>query len=366
MQITVKSAKQNLGIETAPHIRDNMSTPRIMLYVIIALVPAFITTIFFFGFGVLWQFVIALISSLICEVIVAFLRSYKLKHHLADHAYIVTALLLALTLPPLMPWYFTATASAFAILVVKHCFGGLGQNIFNPAMAGFIFLMISAPSSFYQTYVTPSAYAYKIASLDASASIILEGRDPQELRMQLKANLENADIITGATYLESIKTAKKSGIDDQINNIDFLGHDFNAYFYLALAYILGGIFLIATKVILFQMPLSFLITIFIGGYIWHNLAPNVSLSGIEHLLCGGTMLAAFFIITDPVTNAGTSKGRIVFSIFCALLILLIRVQGSYSDSVAFAVLLANATAPLIDVLTKRRSFGIGYKKGGLQ
>lgn len=365
MQITVQSAKQNLGIQTAPHLHDKMTTSKMMVLVFIALLPAFITNIYFFGFGVLWQFIIAAITAIICEVVVAFLRSRKIIKTLSDYSYLVTALILALTLPPLLPWYLTVVATAFAILLVKHCFGGLGMNIFNPAMAGFIFLMISTPGIFFSTYVSPGPDAYKIATLDTTYQSIFKGADTENLRIKLKEATANADLLTGATYLESIKTVRKAGLTESIAAVDFTNRAFNAYLCMAIAYTIGGLLLIITKVILYQMPLCFIATIFIGGSIWHYLDPAMSISAVEHLLLGGTMLAAFFIITDPVTNAGTSKGRIVFSIFTALLILLIRIQGSYSDSVAFAILLANACAPLIDVLTHRRPFGIGYKDGGL-
>ena len=128
---------------------------------------------------------------------------------------------------------------------------------------------------------------------------------------------------------------------------------------------IGGIILIATKVIRFQVPLAFLIALACGGALWHYLDPSACISMIEHLIMGGTMLGAFYIITDPVTTCGTFKGRIILSAIIGLLVIVIRVQGSYSDSVAFAVMLGNCLAPLMDVMTKRRPFGIGYRPGGL-
>lgn len=352
-------------LEPAPHIHSRMTTSKMMGIVLGALIPAYCVMIYFFGYGVLIQFLICAISCCVAESIAALLRKRKPVFYITDLSALVTAAILGLTLPAFLPWYLSVSASFFAILLVKHTFGGLGMNIFNPAMAGFIFLIISAPGIFFSTWVSPAPGAYSIATIEQSSDVIFSDKDPIMLRNKIKELNTNADILTGATYLESIKTARKAGAVGNVETIDFSLDSYKAYGYLAIAYLLGGIILIGFKVIPFQMPLSFLATIFIGGSIWHALDPGMSINGIEHILFGGTMLGAFFIITDPVTNSGTFKGRICFAIFTGLLVLLIRVQGSYSDSVAFAVMLANAAAPLLDVLTRRRPFGIGYRKGGL-
>ncbi|MBU3827287.1 MAG: RnfABCDGE type electron transport complex subunit D [Candidatus Anaerobiospirillum merdipullorum] len=366
MQITVQSAKQNLGIEAAPHLHAALSTNKIMALVLIALLPAVGVMLYYFGTGLIWQFILLSLTGLACELVCALLRGRPLKRAACDLSVQVTALLLALTLPPLMPWYWSVSAMAFAILLVKQAFGGLGMNIFNPAMAGFVFLIVSAPGAFFTTYIAPAPAAIQVATLERTAGVILAGDDASVLVQEVKALQDQPDALSGATFLESVKTARKAQTVSAIAAPDFSSGNYVAYAALGIAYLIGGLFLIACKVILFQMPLAFLTTVAIGGALWHYLSPDASISCLEHLLFGGTMLGAFFIITDPVTNAGTSKGRICFSILCALLLLLIRVEGSYSDSVAFAVLLSNAAAPLIDVLTRRRPFGVGYKEGGLQ
>ncbi len=366
MQISVQSAKQNLGIEAAPHLHGRLSTQKIMALVLAALLPAYAVMIYFFGFAVIWQFLTASVTGVLLELICALLRGRNLRRALCDLSVLVTAALLALTLPPLMPYHLTIAAMAFAVLVVKQAFGGLGMNIFNPAMAGFIFLVISAPGAFFSTYIAPAPAAITIATPQRTAAVIFSNASDAQLVAEIKALQDDPDALSGATFLESIKTARKAGTVSDMAEPDFQSSNYSAYLYLAAAYTLGGVLLIACKVILIQMPLAFLITVAAAGGLWHIISPQTAISATEQLLFGGTMLAAFFIITDPVTNAGTSKGRVVFSVLCALLLILIRVKGSYSDSVAFAVLLANCAAPLIDVLTRRRPFGIGYKEGGLQ
>ena len=437
MQISVQSAKQNLGIEPAPHVHCTMSTRKIMVLVLLSLVPALAVFTYFFGAGTLIQFALAAVTAVLCQLLAAFLRGRSLKRALQDPSGLVTALLLALTLPPLMPWYFTVIGTVFAMIIVRECFGGLGMNLFNPAMSGFIFLVISVPGVFYNTWITPTPNAISIAHPTRVYEVIFTGASLDDLISELKVlNREQeeayfvakaeasqqaaqqaaeqaaqqateqaaqsdaqqdaaaqseatpaevaaptvpalptstlqieghaaVDVLTGATFLESIKTARKAGNVDEQLKLDFMNPSFNAYLWLAGAYALGGLFLIATHVIRFQVPLSFLVGVVALGALWHYLDPTMSISAVEHVLMGGTMLGAFYIVTDPVTTCGTFKGRILLSFFIGLLVIVIRVHGSYSDSVAFAVMLGNCMAPLMDVMTKRRPFGVGYRKGGL-
>ena len=418
-------SRQNLGIETAPHLKASLTTKMIMGIVSLCLLPAFVVQIFFFGFGNFFQFINCLITALICEVVVALLRHRSVLHSLSDLSYVVTAALLGMTLPPLLPCYYAVVATVFAIIVVKAVFGGLGNNIFNPAMAGFVFIVISSPQAVGLSWVKPAPYAFSVASLDATASVIYDKKDPNSLKKEIDAlnvslldtpedensfhakikarrakiregsfdnsqnvskgsgNLdssvaendsltgasvknEETDATTGATFLEEIKSARKSGTLYKKTDVDFHSSEYLAYFCLAIAYLLGGIALIAFKIILVKMVVVFFVSIIAFSLILSHIFPGYFLPPVDTLLFGGTMMAAFFIITDPVTNAGTSKGRIYFSILVAFLIVLLRAFGSYSDAVAFAVMLSNAAAPLIDVLTHRRPFGFRYKKGGLQ
>lgn len=618
MQISVQSAKQNLGIEPAPHLHCQMSTTRIMMTVILSLIPAVGVMTYFFGSGTLIQFIIASITAIACQVLTALMRNRRIKHVLRDPSGVVTALLLALTLPPLLPWYFTVMATAFAMLLVRECFGGLGMNIFNPAMSGFIFLVISAPGIFYSTWVSPTPGAMYVATPSRTLDVVFAGADPQALIKEIKdlnrqneyevshsmaqisqdraqaeaqkqketaasaaaaaaasdadadkikspdangqnstepnnentsladeataaadtdsteanvettadtesteANVETtvntesteaevtttadeaaatedtatangvaayqetaapvqeaatennaasdesvntqdevandaamaasaaegnetaqdeskleatsaevqiakandvakdvataknenaakvgqsvhmqdeiianahdtsnelmireqerlqeqatiaiegrftADALTGATFLESIKTSRKAETVESVPHVDFTGPSFMAYAWLGGAYVLGGLILIFTGCIRFQVPLAFLGAVAATAAIWHHYDPALSITTVEHLLMGGTMLGAFYIITDPVTTCGTFKGRIILSAFIGVLAVIMRINGSYSDSIAFAVMLGNCLAPLMDVMTKRRPFGIGYRTGGL-
>lgn len=373
--------KNILGIETAPHLKGKMTTQLIMGCVIFALLPALFVQVYYFGFGIIWQFVICEITALICEVIVALLRHRKISTAVGDLSATVTALILAFTLPPLLQCYYTVVATVFAIIVVKSVFGGLGHNIFNPAMAGFIFIVISCPAAMSNTWVVPAPAAYTQATLSATQKVIFDKADPVNLRnlvegLNLSENTHDddndlsitsiVDSFTGATFLESIKSARKTATLDMLPGHDFTLGNYKAYIALAIAYSIGGLILFAFRIIILRMVIAFFAAFALFQWTLNHFFPGVFLRVEDGLLFGGTMLAAFFIITDPVTNAGTSKGRIYFSVFVAFLIVILRSYGSYSDAVAFAVLLGNACAPLIDVLTSRRPYGVGYIKGGFQ
>lgn len=373
---------QILGLETAPHLKARITTPMIMAIVLACLIPAFLVQIYYFGYGILWQFITALITAVICESAVALMRHKKITTALSDLSYAVTALILALTLPPLLGCYFTVIATVFAIIVVKSVFGGLGQNIFNPAMAGFIFVVISCPSQMGNTWIVPAPAACSVATASSTFDVIFKNSDPVALRNAVSSltlkhyNVDEENLLTdgdlleridgysGATFLETIKSARKRGNLEQETPVHEFSHDnYQAYAALAIAYCLGGIVLMGFRIIMIKMVLVFFAS-FIGvSALMHHLLPGSFMSVTDNLLFGGTLLAAFYIITDPVTNAGTSKGRVYFAILVATLIVFIRAYGSYSDAVAFAVMLGNAFAPLIDVLTRRRSFGYNYKRG---
>ncbi len=389
--------KNNLATAPAPHLHSPLSTQKIMAITLLSLVPAILVSIYFFGTGLLWQFLISAVTAFLCQLLVGFLRHRSLYKAVGDLSYLVTAMLLALTLPPLLPFFLTIIVTAFAILIVKECFGGLGMNIFNPAMAGFIFLLISAPAFVFNTYIAPAPEAYTAASLGKTYAVIFNHKNPIEIQDEISKLNHHTDKIStdiadssskkasgltsgatvdgtsgasvdstsGATWLEKSKTARKSGQVQDKPQINYLNGNELGYLYLSLAYALGGIVLLAFKIIFLRMVISFFIAISCFTLLGQLIFPDLVLALDEQLILGGTMLGAFYIITDPVTNAGTARGRIVFAILCAFLIVLIRTFGSYSDAVAFSVLLANASAPLIDVLTHRRAYGYNFRKGGL-
>lgn len=366
IKISVQAQKQNLGIEAAPHLRARLTTRMIMLITFCCLIPAFCVMLWYQGFGALWQLLVSLLTAYVCEAVLALMRRRNLIRVLLDCSVPVTCMILAMTLPPLLPWYLTAAATAFAILLAKGAFGGLGMNIFNPAMAGFIFLFVSCSGAMFNGWITPSPVAYSVATPAASYAVVFEGADPLALREAVKnSNAALPDALTGATFLEGFKTALKTGRQPVTSGLDFTAGSFLGYTLIAAALALGGLVLMILRIVIVRMVVAYFAALVIFSMLGHHLWPELYLAPLQQLLLGGTVLAGFFIITDPVTNAGTAKGRLVFAVLTAFLIVSVRALGTYADSVAFSVLLANAAAPLIDVLTRRRAFGVGYRKGGL-
>lgn len=393
--ITEQAQQQNLGIESAPHLHARMTTNMIMGITFIAMLPAAIAFYYYTGFGFVWQFLISYATAAVCEILVALLRHRPVLSGVGNFSAAVTCLIMAFTLPPLLPWYLTCAATVFAILLVKEAFGGLGMNIFNPAMAGFIFLFVSASGFMFRTWVVPVDDACAVLTPSATMEVIFDSKSPLELKSLLREqepngqetkNQSNAsgkgasytegsdatsgasakalDGRSGATMLEKVKSFRKSGNKDLSEILGDL--DRTPYIWIACMFALGGIALMILRIIIVKMALAFFIGIALFSGIGHMLWPELIMPVTDQILLGGTAICGFFIITDPVTNAGTSKGRIAFALLCALLIVAIRALGSYSDSVAFSVMLSNAAAPLIDVLTHRRAFGHDYKKGELE
>ncbi len=366
IKMTERSRRQNLGIEAAPHLHAKTGTSAIMAITAACLVPAFAVQVYFTGFGIVWQLCITLVTAAVCEVLCALLRHRGIFCFLKDYSFIITSMLLAMTLPPLLPWYLSCAATVFAILLVKEAFGGLGMNIFNPAMAGFIFIFISSSNFMFQSWVTPHENALSVASPKASYEVIFEHADAKILRDEIKAmSVDIPDAFTGATWLESVKTARKAGGMSNTFNADPLSQSFRGYVFLCAALLIGGIVLMVMRIVFIRMVLSYFISLLVFAGFFYCLYPQYFLPPLQELLFGGSVIAGFFIITDPVTNAGTAKGRIIYAVLTAFLIVMIRAFGSYSDAVAFSVMLSNAAAPLIDVLTRRRTFGQRYKKGML-
>ena len=404
--ITEQSQQQNLGIESAPHLHARMSTNMIMGITFIAMLPAATAFYYYTGFGFVWQFLISCATAAVCEILVALLRNRPVLSGVGNFSAAVTCLIMAFTLPPLLPWYLTCAATVFAILLVKEAFGGLGMNIFNPAMAGFIFLFVSASGFMFRTWVAPVDDACAVLTPSATMEVIFDGKSPLDLKAllpkqdpeaheskteppvsdQFASDATNPDITSGATQnsadatsgasakaldgrsgatvLENVKSFRKAGNKDLSETLGNL--DRTPYIWIACMFALGGIALMVLRIIIVKMALAFFIGMALFSGIGHMLWPELIMPVTDQILLGGTAICGFFIITDPVTNAGTSKGRIAFALLCALLIVAIRALGSYSDSVAFSVMLSNAAAPLIDVLTRRRAFGHGYKKGELE
>lgn len=314
-----------------------------MLQVLLACIPGVIALLYFFGVGVLLNLVIAISSALFFEALVLKLRKKNIKLYLTDLSAVVTAVLLALALPPLLPWWITVVGVGFAIIFAKHLYGGLGNNPFNPAMVAYVLLLISYPLE-----MTTWLPAHSGISIQESFNAIIFLQQ------------HSVDAFSGATPLDSFKTNIGQGMipSEFIQQATFNGVLVNAgWEWVNLAFLLGGIYLYIKKIINWHISISFLFGILLMSSIFYLFDPDRFATPLFHLFSGGTMLGAFFIATDPVSAATSNKGRLIYGFGIGVLIYIIRTWGGYPDAVAFAVLLFNLCAPTIDFYTKPRTYG---------
>lgn len=343
-------------IASSPHNHVQDKTSALMRLVIYATIPGIIAQWYFFGWGNLIHIGLAVITAIIAEFTILSLREKNVAEQLFDGSAILTAVLLGISLPALAPWWVPVIGSLFAIAIVKQLYGGLGYNPFNPAMAGYVMLLISFPVQM-TSWLPPLELVTIPLDFINTASLIFtnftfEGYSVEQLRTHI-------DGYTMATPLDTVKTGLTLGltVQESMNNVVIGEHFGLGWQWLNLAFLCGGIFLIAKKAIPVVTPASFLISLFVCSLVAFLISPDTNPSTMFHWFNGACMLGAFFIITDPVSCATSVKGRIVFGALAGFLVFIIRKFGGYPDAIAFAVLLCNMAAPLIDQYTRPRTYG---------
>ncbi|MDP2030282.1 MAG: electron transport complex subunit RsxD [Thiobacillus sp.] len=344
----------------SPFIIDRSSVTQIMAWVLVALLPGIAVYVWLFGPGILVTLSLATVTALAAEAAMLKARGYPLKPFLTDLSAIVTAWLLALSLPSLAPWWLIITGTLFAIVVAKHLYGGLGQNIFNPAMVGYAVLIVSFPVQMTQ-WAGPLALTSLESSavhlnLLQSAAVIFGGDLP-------KATL---DAVTMATPLDTLRTGLYQQLTvDEVMAQPIFGHYGGVGFeWLAVAFLLGGLLLWALRIISWQVPLTYLAGIWLTAGFLHFFDPGRFGAPWFHLFAPSVMLCAFFIATDPVSGATTPRGKLIFGLGAGVLTIVIRTWGGFPDGVAFAILLMNVCVPLIDQYTQPRVYGEAVVKRG--
>ncbi|MDC5706770.1 electron transport complex subunit RsxD [Vibrio europaeus] len=343
-------------IASSPHAHSRRSTPDLMKWVALCALPGLVAQTYFFGWGTIIQLILAIVIGLGLEALVMLARKRHPMSALRDNSALVTAWLLAIAIPPLSPWWIITIGLIFAIVIAKHLYGGIGQNLFNPAMVAYVVLLISFPVQM-TSWISPNELqATAISSGDAFSLIFtgfnLEGLSLQQIRTGI-------DGVTMATPLDAFKTALTTGntasealTQPQFGSLAGIGWE-----WVNLAYLIGGLILIKVRVINWHIPVSFLLSLTLISSLFMMLTPGTTASPLIHLLSGATMLGAFFIATDPVSASTTVKGRLVFGAFIGAMVFIIRSWGGFPDGVAFAVLLGNMCVPLIDYYTKPRTYG---------
>lgn len=334
---------------SSPHVlTPGSSVSTIMLLVLAALLPAIAVYYFYFGPGILISLVLASVTALVAEAAMLRLRNYPVKYFLTDGSAVLTAWLLALSIPPLAPWWLIVVGTAFAIIVAKHLYGGLGNNLFNPAMVGFAVLMISFPSYMTQ-WTAPLLLSHHPVGFSETLQYYFSGT-LQGVKL---------DAVTMATPLDAMKTRLNlQHTMSEVNNMPIFGmFGGKGTEAIAAMYLLGGLFLWQRRIITWHTPVSFLVALALVAALFNGIDPNRYAPPMFHLFTGGAMLCAFFIATDYVTSPTTPLGKLIFGASAGFLVYVIRVFGGYPDGIAFAILIMNAAVPLIDAYTQPRVFG---------
>ncbi len=343
-----------MSIISSPHIHPQSSVTGVMLNVCFALIPGIAAHVYFFGTGLIINMSIAIATALLTEAWILKLRKRPIRPTLMDGSALVTAMLLALTLPPMVPWWIPFIGTAFAMIFAKHLYGGLGQNPFNPAMVGFAVLLIAFPQEMTRWIHLQLPDTYQLTFMDF-------------LRYSFTGLLPagyNYDALTMATPLDNMKVQLGLGqtvTDLQATNTIMGKIAGKGWEWINLMFLFGGLWLVVRRIITWHIPLAMLSGLALAAGIGTLLAPDSYTPPLFHLFGGATMLGAFFIATDPVTASTTPKGRLLYGFCIGLLIYIIRIWGGYPDGVAFAVLLMNMAVPTIDYYTQPRVFGHGRK-----
>jgi len=334
---------------------------RMMLQVLLASLPGMFALFYFFGWGVLINLLIASFTALATEALILKVRNKDWRRELKDSSALVTALLLALALPPLAPWWITVLAVFFAIAFAKQLYGGLGYNPFNPAMTGYVLVLISFPVQMTSWSPASPLWESSLSLLD-TLGLIFNGQTSSALTVEMLVN--GFDGYSSATPLDNMKTQLSQGLMPSeilktplYSGFTSLGIAGVGWFWVNIGFLLGGIYLIWKRCIAWQLSAAMLLGLGVIALLFNLVAGDSYAPPLLHLLSGGTMLAAFFIVTDPVTAATTVKGRWIFGIGVGLLTWIIRTWGGYPDAIAFAILLMNMAAPTIDHYTKPIVYG---------
>ncbi len=311
--------ERKLIVTSSPHIRSKEATDKTMRDVVIALIPATLAGMYYFGFQTLIVVLLSVAAAMATEAIIQNIRRQPIT--VMDYSAAVTGLLLALNLPPEVPFWIPIVGSIFAIAIAKQAFGGLGHNFINPALAARVFLIASWP-------IEMTTWKYPVDAVTEATPLAL---------------IKGSRIVPESVSIFNLFIGKIGGCIGEVS---------------ALALLIGGIYLVYRGVISLRIPLAYMgtvavLTLFYGGF-------NINYM-MFHLLAGGLVLGAIFMATDYVSSPMTAKGQIIYAVGCGLITVIIRLFGGYPGGVSFSILFMNIVTPLIDKYVKANVFG-GVKK----
>ncbi|MBN2635506.1 MAG: RnfABCDGE type electron transport complex subunit D [Prolixibacteraceae bacterium] len=318
-------------VSPSPHIHSDDSTRKIMYRVVYAMIPALLWSVFVFGLDALRVTLIAVVACLAFEYLI---QKYlmKIKPTVTDGSALITGILMAFNVPSNIPWWIIVIGSLAAIGIGKLSFGGLGNNIFNPALVGRVFLLISFPVQMTSWPVNSQSGIDAVTSA-TPLGIIKEG-------------------ISNGIPISEILENLPSTLDMLFGNIGGSLGEISA-----LLLIIGGLYMLFTKVITWHIPVSIIGTVALVAAIFWVVNPNEYINPMYHLLSGGLMLGAIFMATDMVSSPMNPKGQLIYGVGIGVITISIRLWGAYPEGISFAILIMNAVTPLINTYVKPKRFG---------
>jgi len=342
----------------APFMMPTTDVSSMMRHVLYALIPAALAYVWYFGPGFIFNLIVASIFCIGGEAMMLRIRGKAVEATLMDYSALVTAALIAFAMPALTPWWVTATAALSGIVVAKHLYGGLGYNLFNPAMVGYVVVLIAFPLHM-NLWLAPSMgdIDYQNLTIAETMFYTLTGLFPDHLTFDAISRATPLDIVKSG--LNDMQTFSELRANPMMGDFGGRGWEWIGNFTA-----MGGAWLLVKKIIRWQIPFGVFAGLLIPSSLMYFLFPGVHPSPGFHMFTGGAILCAFFIATDPVSAATSNKGRLYYGFGIGLLIYVIREWGSYADGVAFAVILMNMAVPTIDYLTKPHIVGHPLSKRG--
>ena len=317
-------------VSSSPHVHEGSEIRDIMRLVIIAIIPATLFSVYLFGVRALMTIAISVGSAVLFEAI--WQKAMRKPVMIGNLSAALTGLLLALNLPSASPWWMICVGSLFAIVIAKQLYGGIGYNIFNPALVGRVVLLIAFPVQMTAKWVAPSAWGMNAVTTatplgKVREALLTNGRIDVHLTRQ-----EVLDLLIG----------NRAGSLGEVS---------------VMLLLIGGVFLIAKKIITWHIPVSFIASVWVLAGVFHLVNPLRYADPSFHVITGGLFLGAFFMATDYVTSPIRPIGKLIFGVGCGVITVVIRLFGAYPEGVSFAILLMNAVTPLIDRYTKPAVFG---------
>lgn len=345
---------------SAPYAHGTNTVQKTMFTVVLALVPATAFNLYLFGLPGILLFAVTIASCLAVEAGCLMLAGSRIKPVLADGSALLTGWLLAMTLPPWAPWWTGVMGAVFAIALAKHTFGGIGQNLFNPAMVARVALLVSFPVVMTAWVLPQPLLSANSPGIGQSVAITFGGQVPDSVSAASALGYVKTELSRGVPVSESLKAYSRDSDLTHIPDMLDLAWGYKAGSLgetSAVLILLGGIFLLYKRIISWHIPVAVLGSLFAMGAIFNAVDSARFAPGLFHVLSGASVLGAFFIATDYVTSPVSKKGQIIFGVGVGLLTWIIRNFAGYPEGMAFAVLLMNSLTPIIDQYTRPRAYG---------